>query len=592
MAMALLATLLLTTLTPGTGLAASLTEQLWETYDGKALLVLDTTDGRPVVTTVDVDTRAEVRSVVDKALAHDAIVEWDAVVHSTGDTYQERQWGIDDIKARSSWSMAAASVVVAVLDTGVNQHEDLVGRVLPGYNSWDSSTDVDDVSMHGTHVAGIIAANSNNNLGIAGVAANAVILPVKVLNDSGSGTTSSVANGLIWATDNGAKVVNLSLGGPTDSSVLRSAVDYADARGVLVIVAAGNQGVDSPTMYPAAYDNVIAVAATTQDRSVALFSSRGAYVDVAAPGSAIASTTGTNTYAYMSGTSMAAPHVVAQAAVLAGLYPQSTATQLRNYIESTLTDIDQPGRDVSSGGGLVDVSAAIQAAAAAAPPTPPATGDVTPAPPSDSYDTPLQTPPATGDVTPSPPGDSYDTPAPPGDRYDTPLPAVSDLHATLQGPYVAVKASALDRPDVAGYAIIRNDELIGVFANPEVVDVNAGDGQPRVYAVRAVSTNGTLGEIAQIIFTPTMLKRPVIRATKIGQYSITLTIGPVAKGQRVYVYVNGEIAYESRPMGRSRSRLVISLNKPLVGRHRIQVQTGTKDAVSQFSRTRTLRISR
>lgn len=560
MAMTLLATLLLTTLTPGTSLAASLTEQLWETYDGKALLVLDTTDGRPVVTTVDVDTRAEVRGVVDKALAHADIVEWDAVVHSTGNTYQDRQWGIDDIKARSSWSMAAASVVVAVLDTGVNQHEDLVGRVLPGYNSWDSSTDVDDVSMHGTHVAGIIAANSNNNLGIAGVSANAVILPVKVLNDSGSGTTSSVANGLIWATDNGAKVVNLSLGGSTDSSVLRSAVDYADARGVLVIAAAGNQGVDSSTMYPAAYDNVIAVAATAQDRSVASFSSRGTYVDVAAPGSAIASTTGTNTYAYMSGTSMAAPHVVAQAAVLAGLYPQSTATQLRNYIESTLTDIDQPGRDVSSGGGLVDVSAAIQAAAAEALPTSPATGDVTPTLPDDSY--------------------------------DTPLPAVSDLHATLQGPYVAVKASALDRPDVAGYAIMRNDELIGVSANPEVVDVNAGDGQPRVYAVRAVSTNGTLGEIAQIIFTPTMLKRPVIRATKIGQYSITLTIGPVAKGQRVYVYVNGEIAYESRPMRRSRSRLVISLNKPLVGGHRIQVQTGTKDAVSQFSRTRTLRISR
>ncbi len=591
MAMVLLTTLLVTALTPGTSLAASLTEQLWETYDGRALVVLDTTDGRPSITTVDVDTRAEVRGVVEKALSRDDLVEWDAVVDSTGDTYQDLQWGIDDIKARSSWSMTAASVVVAVLDTGVNQHEDLVGRVLPGYNSWDSSTDVTDVSMHGTHVAGIIAANSNNNLGIAGVSANAVILPVKVLNDAGSGTTSSVANGLIWATDNGAKVVNLSLGGSTDSSVLRSAVDYADARGVLVIVAAGNQGVDSPTMYPAAYDNVIAVAATAQDRSVTSFSSRGSYVDVAAPGSAIASTTGTGTYAYMSGTSMAAPHVVAQAAVLAGLYPQSTAAQLRSYIESTLTDIDQPGRDVSSGGGLVDVSAAMQAAAASLL-TPPGDGAGTPTPPAGSPDTSLPTPPGDGGATPAPPGDSYDTPAQPDGGDDTPLPAVSDLRAALQGPYVAVKASALDYPDVAGYAITRDGKLIGVFDNPEVVDVNAGDGQPRVYVVRAMSASGTLGDIAQIVFTPTMLKRPVIRATKIRQHSVTLTIGPVGKGQRVYVYVNGEIAYESRPMGRSRSRLVISLNKPLVGGHRIQVQTGTKDAVSQFSRTRTLRIKR
>lgn len=214
---ALSTTLLLVVASPTTSLAASLTEQLWATYDGHDLIALDLVAGRPVVTAVDVDTRTEVRDVVEQALSRGAHVEWDAPVRAVGDTYQHLQWGLDDINAKPAWSLTAESVVVAVLDTGVNQHAGLAGRVLTGYNSLDGTTNVNDGANHGTHVAGIIAANSGNDLGIAGVAHNAVILPVKVLGDDGFGTTVSLADGLIWATDNGARIANLSLGGTSDS---------------------------------------------------------------------------------------------------------------------------------------------------------------------------------------------------------------------------------------------------------------------------------------------------------------------------------------------------------------------------------------
>jgi subtilisin family serine protease len=540
----LLATL---ALTPGISLAAGLTEQLWEAYDGQDLVVLGTTDGRPAITTLDVDTRAEVRAAVEQALAQGKLVEWDAIVAADGGPFANSQWGLESINARSSWSMAAASVVVAVLDTGVNQHEDLIGRLLPGYNALDGTANVSDSHNHGTHVAGIIAANSSNDLGVAGVATNAVILPVKVLGDDGVGTTSSVAAGLIWATDNGARIANLSLAGPGETLVLRQAVEYATSRGVLVVAGAGNDGVDSPTMYPAAYSDVIAVAACDESRNVAAFSSRGSWVDVTAPGVAIASTVGTTGYSYMSGTSMATPHVAAQAAVLVGLYPQRTANEIRSYIETTLVDIDQPGPDVNSGGGLVDIAASIE----------------------------------TGISVSSTDALSANS---------TTLPAVTALELTLQGPYVALRALALTGPDVEGYSITRDGKFLGVFSEPVYLDTAIGLNGTRTYAVRAVSRTGVLGDVSSAAITPTALRQPTIRSALTQRRSVIVSLGPVARGQRVYVYLSGKLVHSTPPSTRAQKRMIVRLGKLPPGTQTLQVQVGTTDALSKLSRSRTVNI--
>jgi hypothetical protein len=465
-------------------------------------------------------------------------------------------------------------------------------------------------------VAGIIAANSNNNLGIAGLSANAVILPVKVLNEGGNGTTSSVAAGLIWATDNGARIANLSLSGPNDTVTMRQAVEYATSRGVLVVVSAGNSGVDSPILYPASYDNVIAVAASDQTRTVASFSSRGSYVDVTAPGRSIASTAGTTGYVYMSGTSMAAPHVVAQAAVLAGLYPQSTATEIRSYIETTLVDIDQPGRDVSSGGGLIDIAASIQAASGVVV-APEATPSDPPPAPSGTGTAPADVPgvePIAAPVAPpapesapvaapeAAPADAPEPSAPEAAPAEvpeaapvvtpSPLPAVASLRVTLQGSYVALQALMLSGSDVEGYRITRDGKLLGVFPSPKHLDKDIWASGSRTYEVRAVSRIGMLGDAARAVITPAALRQPTIRSATAGRRSIAVVLGPVARGQRVYVYLSGKLAYSSPPSPRAQTRMIVRLGRLTPGKKTLQVQLGTTGALSKLSRTRMMTIKR
>jgi subtilisin family serine protease len=281
------------------------------------------------------------------------------------DPRSNEQWGLRAVGAATAWPISrGAGVTVAVLDTGVAPHEDLP-PLLPGKSFTGAGSDP---NGHGTHVAGIIAAIANNQKGVAGLAPGVSILPVQVLDADGFGDHANIANGIIWATDNGADVINLSLGGEESSDALRAAVEYAHSRGVVLVAAAGNSGSGSNApMYPAAYPEVIAVAASAPDGSGAMFSNSGFYVDISAPGFAILSTIPSG-YTYYSGTSQASPFVAAAAALL--LSTGAPASDVQQRLVSSARDIAPNGRDDATGAGFLDAARSLGAPATTPSPAP------------------------------------------------------------------------------------------------------------------------------------------------------------------------------------------------------------------------------
>lgn len=280
------------------------------------------------------------------------------------------QYNMTAIRAPAGWQLntGAIWVTIAILDTGVDLlHPDLFVRILPGYDFVNNDNNPQDDNGHGTHVSAIAAASTNNGEGVAGVNWGANILPVKVLNAAGNGTYANVAAGIVWATDHGAQVINLSLGGPTPSFVLNDAVNYAYQRGVILVASTGNAGIPA-VLYPAAYDPVIAVGATDSTNSWAGFSNYGPEVDVVAPGVNIYSAFPGGGYGYRSGTSMAAPHVSGFAALLWGI-PGNGPARIRTLIESSALDLGPPGWDEYFGYGLIQMDTAIQQALPIATPT-------------------------------------------------------------------------------------------------------------------------------------------------------------------------------------------------------------------------------
>jgi thermitase len=281
-------------------------------------------------------------------------VEVDAVATTlTNDTLYSSQWALPKISwdkldaTASAYNLATPSSKIAVVDTGVDyNHPDLAGRVDTDQD-WDfvnSDDDALDDNLHGTHVAGIAAANTNNSTGVAGVSINTnTILPVKVLDQNGSGYYSWVAAGVIYAADHGAKVINLSLGGNVKSTTLENAVNYAWNKGAVVVAAAGNSNNSSKT-YPGAYSNAMAVWASDQNDNKASFSSYGSWVDIGAPGVSILSTIplskdtkdgSQDGYYLANGTSMATPGVAGLAGLLFSQHPDWSAQTVRSKIEST-----------------------------------------------------------------------------------------------------------------------------------------------------------------------------------------------------------------------------------------------------------------
>jgi thermitase len=226
------------------------------------------------------------------------------------DPYYGSQWNLQKVDGATAWDSARGDgATVAVIDTGVwASHPDLSGEVLTGYDFVSSDNDATDDHGHGTHVAGTIAAVTNNGVGVASIGYHGSILPIKVLNSEGYGTYADVASGIIYAADNGASIINMSLGGSSSSITLQNAVNYAIGRGVMIVAAAGNDGSDAP-LYPAACDGVLAISATDSSDNLASFSNYGSNIFVGAPGVGILSTYLNNSYVSMSGTSMATPHV-------------------------------------------------------------------------------------------------------------------------------------------------------------------------------------------------------------------------------------------------------------------------------------------
>ncbi|MCM3633217.1 MULTISPECIES: S8 family peptidase [Paenibacillus] len=279
--------------------------------------------------------------------------------------FSRYQWNITNIHAETGWNISRGSedVIIAVLDSGVqSNHPDLSARLLAGYNVNDGSTNAADELGHGTHVAGIIGASVDNQEGIAGVTWYNSVLPVKVLNSSGAGSTYSVAQGIIWATDQGAKVINMSLGNYASGDFLHEAIKYAYERDVVLVAATGNDNTNRPG-YPAAYPEVFAVGATTSGKQRAAFSNYGDYVDVVAPGDSIASTYIGGQYAALSGTSMASPHVAALAGLIRSVNPSLTNTEVMDIMRQTATDLGDPGYDQYYGYGEIDVQKALNTAA-------------------------------------------------------------------------------------------------------------------------------------------------------------------------------------------------------------------------------------
>ncbi len=261
------------------------------------------------------------------------------------------QWGLTTVQASQAWDVTPGSpdIKIAILDTGIDQdHEDLAAKIVNNVN-FSTAADFDDHVGHGTHVAGIASAITNNGLGVAGVGRNSSLLNVKVLDDTGNGRDSDVAAGIIWAADNGAKVINLSLGGDNPSSALEDAVDYAWGKGAVIVAAAGNNG-NSSYRYPAYYTNCISVAATNQNDNWASFSNYGTWVDVAAPGVQIYSTfpnhsnsAATLNYGSLSGTSMATPFVSGLAALLWNTTYGANNSTVVSRIENSADEISGTG---------------------------------------------------------------------------------------------------------------------------------------------------------------------------------------------------------------------------------------------------------
>ncbi|PLT35420.1 S8 family peptidase [Bacillus sp. V5-8f] len=277
--------------------------------------------------------------------------------------YRRRyQWNFPAIQAEEGWEITRGrkDVIIAVVDTGVDlDHPDLRRRLTAGYNVVSNTHNPDDDNGHGTHVAGIIASETNNLRGVAGLTWYNKIMPIKAMAAKGYGNAFDIAQGIIWATDHGADIINLSLGNYQPSAVMHEAVQYAYKKGVVITVAAGNDNTDQPS-YPAAYPEVLTVAAIDFQGNKAPFSNYGEHVDVAAPGVEIPSTYFHKQYAALSGTSMASPHVAAQAGLIKSQNPDLKNTEIMNVIRTTSYDLGPSGFDPFYGSGIIDIQESLR----------------------------------------------------------------------------------------------------------------------------------------------------------------------------------------------------------------------------------------
>ena len=380
----------------------------------------------------DVALNRDEAEAVMRQIAADSNVEFvqvDGIRHALAvpnDTRFGDQWHYADsavgIRAPTAWNTSTGTgVVVAVIDSGILSHTDLNANILPGYDMVSSTTGFSNAEcqqagaspgcgksddgdgrdsnpldssnvVHGTHVAGTIAAVTNNGSGVAGVAYNAKVVPVRVLGNQGFGSDSDIADAIVWASGgtvagvpanaNPAEVINMSLGGDapcSETPAYQAAINTAIANGSVVVAAAGNSNIDVAGATPASCDGVISVAASNKSGARSYYSSWGASIDITAPGGAqsfegdpngILSTVANNGYGYMQGTSMASPHVAGVIALMQAAAPTpKTSAQIQSILASTARPIPANKCTGGCGPGLIDAAAAVAAAAGTTPPT-------------------------------------------------------------------------------------------------------------------------------------------------------------------------------------------------------------------------------
>ena len=254
------------------------------------------------------------------------------------------EWWLKKVEAEKAWDLSKGSpnVVVALIDTGVSLHPDLAANVIGRYNFVGGG--LDDVLGHGTEIAGIVSAVTNNNLGIASIGYNVKIISLKVVaKKTGGASDSDIIKAINTAVEKKADIINMSLGGGKEGQALKEAIDYAWSKGVFIVASAGNTKSSKPT-YPASYDHVFSVAATSEDDSKASFSTYGGWVDIAAPGVNILSTNNSGSYESHSGTSPAAPIVAGVAALIKSKFPSYTNAQIEKRLCDTADKIDKTGQ--------------------------------------------------------------------------------------------------------------------------------------------------------------------------------------------------------------------------------------------------------
>lgn len=295
------------------------------------------------------------------------------------------QWHFSKVQGEQAWDITSGNttVVVGVLDTGLASQPggDGIACVLPGSDQINGDNDPLDGHGHGTHVSGTIAQATNNSAGVAGLAHGSCVMPIKVLGDNGSGTSADIADGIYYAVNNGVSVINMSLGfnarfAITNDALMDPALDHASSQGVTVVCAAGNDGQRKQVSYPAIYPTTIAVGATDFNNRIPRYSNRGKGLDLVAPGGdttrddngdgygdGVLQETfvdGNWGYWFFQGTSMAAPHVAAAAAMLIANGTATSPDEVRQALLETALDIGDAGVDKTTGHGLLQIASALQ----------------------------------------------------------------------------------------------------------------------------------------------------------------------------------------------------------------------------------------
>lgn len=366
--------------TPAAEVVATGTAHPQATGDNGELRVLSVhaVAGRPeVTTTVVAGQTAAVREVAARQQDPGVVsVEIDvprrlssSTAAVAGDPYRNEQWALDDLQAERVWPRSTGEgVLIAVIDTGVDAtHPDLTGRVLAGAAfPPDGRPGTSPVNPHGTHVAGIAVATAGNGIGIAGIAPGATVLPVRTFDESGWADTSALVDGITYAADQGADIINMSYTAAETSDAERTAVNYARSKGAVLLAAGGNAGeidpVDTP-IYPAALEGVIGVSNVQNGTGrINPISNAGTFIDVSAPGTDILSTMPGGRYDRMTGTSMASPAAAGVAALVLSAHPELTADQVGQALIAGAADVEEPGYDLVSGFGRISAPATLNQA--------------------------------------------------------------------------------------------------------------------------------------------------------------------------------------------------------------------------------------